>query len=657
MYKSAKLHLWAVLFALLGLVACSDGNDTLPEEERIGFEIIQILGPTELRAWIGTEITREEFAALEVPTGWIKNQPREGGEDVDGPDGGRFLRSPDATEDGEFLQEEFFGYNWFHAATIVQVGRAMDDERILTGSSVRKFHELDFNDGSPMVLLISPEGSVYFRIGRDADRLTDVPTIPEGWRLMDYTTHVDIVFELYPRNTVIRTDNQDSFQGPVLIQDLVDKGEVPDPINIAPLELATDICEDANNMAAILDSYAWRYLLEDSKLNLEQVDRMIAEPTRGPFYMLNLIRYREFAEYADGRETDLTGREANALYSPLEFLAGIGAAPVFVSGVSEQVEGDDYFWDDVAFVRYPCPAGFFAMAGNPDFRARLIHKDAGVETTIVMVTYPRPSSIPDDFEFPSPAFPATSGDPSFEWVRVLDFNEVAQYPESAGEPERTGAEAWAEFEKSSAIATDIGIQPIAAFDVQGVITGPANNSWDRAIVEFVPSMAGFDALLGDPTRQAGSYHRDAALAVDSELRPVGGDGVVIGKLAAVHEKRDADGCDPLGGGPDIGQGVVGPWRGAGFVGVACPQINHQFALVNDGKGGADFEIVFEVVSKVRAHRLKGCGAGAVDLGHGHGHGGLPECFANAFARRLWGHRGAVKEKGALVRRHGKRPRG
>ena len=134
----------------------------------IGFEIIQILGPNELRAWIGLEITREEFAALEVPAGWIKNQPREGGEDVDGPDGGRFLRSPDATEDGEFLQEEFFGYNWFHAATIVQAGRALDDERILTGSSVRKFHELDFNAGSSMVLLISPEGSVYFRIGRDA---------------------------------------------------------------------------------------------------------------------------------------------------------------------------------------------------------------------------------------------------------------------------------------------------------------------------------------------------------------------------------------------------------------------------------------------------------------------------------------------------------
>lgn len=512
MYKSAKLPLWALLFALLGLVGCSDGDDTLPEEERIGFEIIQILGPNELRAWIGLEITREEFAALEVPAGWIKNQPREGGEDVDGPDGGRFLRSPDATEDGEFLQEEFFGYNWFHAATIVQAGRALDDERILTGSSVRKFHELDFNAGSPMVLLISPEGSVYFRIGRDADRLTDVPTIPEGWRLMDYTTPVDIVFELYPRNTVIRTDNQDSFQGPVLIQDLVDKGEVPDPVNISPLELATDICEDANNMAAILDSYAWRYLLEDSKLNLEQVDRMVAEPTRGPFYMVNLIRYREMALYADGRETDLTGREANALYSPIEFLAAIGAAPVFVSGVSELVEGNDYLWDDVAVVRYPCPAGFFAMAGDLGFRERLIHKDAGVETTIVMVTHPRPSSVADDFEFPPPAFPATSGDPSFEWVRVLDFNDVAQYSPSAGEPERTGAEAWEEFEKASAAAVGIGVKPLASFDVQGVITGPADNSWDRVIFEYVPSRAGFDALLADPTRQAGSYHRDAALA-------------------------------------------------------------------------------------------------------------------------------------------------
>ncbi|NND68456.1 MAG: hypothetical protein HKN19_12785, partial [Halioglobus sp.] len=287
MYTSGYLRLCLAIFALLSLAGCSDDRDALPEQERIGFEIIQVLGPTELRAWISPDITREEFEALEVPAGWIKNQPREGGDDADGASSSRFLRSPDETEDDAFLVEEFFGFKWFHAATVVQAGRPMDDEGLLTGSSVRKFHELTFAAGSGMVLLISPEGLVYFRIGRDANRQQEAPTIPEGWRLLEYTTPVELVFELLPRNTVIRSDNQDSFQGPVLIEDLIASGEVPHPLQVPPLELARDICDNPANMAIIQDSYIWRVMMEEGGLNPAQVARMVAEPTRGPFYMLN----------------------------------------------------------------------------------------------------------------------------------------------------------------------------------------------------------------------------------------------------------------------------------------------------------------------------------------------------------------------------------
>ena len=34
----------------------------------------------------------------------------------------------------------------------------------------------------------------------------------------------------------------------------------------------------------------------------------------GPVYMTNLFKFREHAEYQDGRETDLTGIEAYQLY-------------------------------------------------------------------------------------------------------------------------------------------------------------------------------------------------------------------------------------------------------------------------------------------------------------------------------------------------------
>jgi hypothetical protein len=65
------------------------------------------------------------------------------------------------------------------------------------------------------------------------------------------------------------------------------------------------------------------------EFNADQVQRMIDEPTAGPFYMFNLIEYREQAVYADGRPTDLTGEEANALYNPGEYIAAIGARAVF----------------------------------------------------------------------------------------------------------------------------------------------------------------------------------------------------------------------------------------------------------------------------------------------------------------------------------------
>ena len=84
----------------------------------------------------------------------------------------------------------------------------------------------------------------------------------------------------------------------------------------APLELAPDLCDDPSKIAFVLGS-----LLRGGgapsfgKPNPAQFLRMLAAPTKGPFYMVNLIRFRDRAMYADGRKTDLTGREADALYA------------------------------------------------------------------------------------------------------------------------------------------------------------------------------------------------------------------------------------------------------------------------------------------------------------------------------------------------------
>jgi hypothetical protein len=279
-----------------------------------------------------------------------------------------------------------------------------------------------------------------------------------------------------------------------------------------PLELTSDLCLDASNLDKLLDSSGGAGLRSSAELNQEQIDRMLSAPTERPFYMVNLIRYREKAQYPDGRETDLTGREANALYAPIEFLEAIGARIVFNTEVDQQIDGDDVVWDDVAIVEYPCPLAFFAMIADPAFQERAIHKQAGVEQTIVLVTDLQPVPVPADPDQSESDFPPTAEDPAFDLIHVMDFHEIAQYEPGANEPERTGREAWEEYQKGGVGASaNLGIYLTGRFLVQGALIGD-DRTWDEVLMVHMPSKAGFQALLDDPTRQEGRHHRHAALA-------------------------------------------------------------------------------------------------------------------------------------------------
>ena len=208
---SARL-LIATLLVAPPFLGCGDSAPP-EEEERQGFEILEIQSPTSIRAWISPTITRDEFDALEVPSGWLKNQPRES--PTCGADQVRFVKSPDGVAEDDILVEEHFGFTWFHAATVIEPNVPIDDDGLLIGNRVRKFHELTYEAGSCLVLLTSPDGEVYFRVGRDANRVTDEPTLPDQWRIQDIVAPETLVLELFNENLVIRTDNKDSFQGPV----------------------------------------------------------------------------------------------------------------------------------------------------------------------------------------------------------------------------------------------------------------------------------------------------------------------------------------------------------------------------------------------------------------------------------------------------------
>ncbi len=167
-----------------------------------------------IRAWISTDrtMTIEDFEAIEAPPNWIKNQPREGSA---GATGSRFLGSPGS--EGTIVTDDLFGFTWFHSATVVEIGVPVDDEGLFTGFIVQKFHEIAYEAGTSVVVLDSPDGERYIRIGRDAGRTSDDPTLPSGWAIVEVDLPDGFTTVLPPEATlVIRSDNEDSFQGPVV---------------------------------------------------------------------------------------------------------------------------------------------------------------------------------------------------------------------------------------------------------------------------------------------------------------------------------------------------------------------------------------------------------------------------------------------------------
>ncbi len=114
----------------------------------------------------------------------------------------------------------------------------------------------------------------------------------------------------------------------------------------------------------------------------------------GPVWMVNLMKYRDIADYTDGRDTRISGREADDRYAPLGPLAAVGAEVVFAGDVEQQVLGAAPTWDRIGVVKYPTRRSFIAMQARPDFRALHVHKDAGMRETIVIGCRPLPTPIP-----------------------------------------------------------------------------------------------------------------------------------------------------------------------------------------------------------------------------------------------------------------------
>ena len=111
------------------------------------------------------------------------------------------------------------------------------------------------------------------------------------------------------------------------------------------------------------------------------MEEFLEEGHDGPIFMVNLLKFKEKAEYPDKRETDLTGREAYAIYGKevVEHLEKVGGKPIFGSDVTRLMLGEvEDLWDQVAIAMYPNRKAMLKMISDPDYIESAQHRVAGL---------------------------------------------------------------------------------------------------------------------------------------------------------------------------------------------------------------------------------------------------------------------------------------
>ena len=113
----------------------------------------------------------------------------------------------------------------------------------------------------------------------------------------------------------------------------------------------------------------------------ERLAGMMEPGPDGPIFMVNLLKFKEHAEYEDGRETDLSGREAYNLYGAgvSELIKEYGGEVTFVGDVTFLSLGQvEDLWDEVAIAKYPNRGALLAMSSSPEWQAHAVHRTAGL---------------------------------------------------------------------------------------------------------------------------------------------------------------------------------------------------------------------------------------------------------------------------------------
>ena len=114
----------------------------------------------------------------------------------------------------------------------------------------------------------------------------------------------------------------------------------------------------------------------------ERIRQMMEPGLAKPIYMVNLLKFKDKAEYKDGRATTLSGRDAYMIYgrAVAQLLPKFGGRAVFVADTTFLALGQvEELWDEVAIATYPNRKALFDMSTSKEWREISVHREAGLK--------------------------------------------------------------------------------------------------------------------------------------------------------------------------------------------------------------------------------------------------------------------------------------
>jgi len=146
--------------------------------------------------------------------------------------------------------------------------------------------------------------------------------------------------------------------------------------------------DEINNLIASLKSGKQN----QNDVSAEDLLRLLELNPDGPYHFVNLLRYKPEAQYPEGHPLaakSMSGEEAYNQYGITAFQQVTMRGGRLMQSNEVKLSMGGANWDSVATMEYQTIGAFFEMLADPDYQVALVHRDAGLEATEILITRPK----------------------------------------------------------------------------------------------------------------------------------------------------------------------------------------------------------------------------------------------------------------------------